>query len=484
MARDYARRNGLELDETLTFHDLGVSAFRGQNLAEGRLAYFREAVREGLVPQGSFLLIEQLDRLSRLTPRLARRVLEDIIEGGITVVTLNDERQYSLETIDDPIDLLVTVMTFMRANEESATKSRRLLQAWEGKRSLATTKPLTSRVPAWLRLVPETGKIELIPERAKLIQRIFAMTLDGVGQHKIAETFNREGLKPWGSAKHWQRSYIAKILSNPAVVGTMTPHLMVHEGGSKRRKALEPLEAYYPPVVSQQTWSDVRAQQEAGRSTGGRFSSAPISNILARLAACPLCGRTMTRVQKGKKSKPSLVCTAAKAGAGCLYRSVPYDRVEDAVLRGLPPRLEASDGIDLGDGLEQEIVNADQLVDHLKETASNLLDNLSHEVSPALATRLRDTERDLEEAQARLQGLLERRDAASGPLVSSRIARALKALQPTDGHMQPAVANAALRGIFKRAVVNWPEGTVDLEWTHGGLCVIPYGLRTLSAEPV
>lgn len=44
MARDYARRNGLDLDETLTFHDLGVSAFRGQNLAEGRLAYFREAV--------------------------------------------------------------------------------------------------------------------------------------------------------------------------------------------------------------------------------------------------------------------------------------------------------------------------------------------------------------------------------------------------------------------------------------------------------
>src|SRR5262249_28788079 len=151
---------------------------------------------------------------------------------------------YSMETIDDPIDLLVTVMTFMRANEESATKSRRLLQAWEGKRSVATTKPLTSRVPAWLRLDRETGKIELIPERSKLVERIFAMTLQGVGQHKIAEPFNREGLKPWGSAKHWQRSYISKILSTPAVVGTMTPHLMVHEGGQKRRKALEPLEGY------------------------------------------------------------------------------------------------------------------------------------------------------------------------------------------------------------------------------------------------
>jgi DNA invertase Pin-like site-specific DNA recombinase len=128
MARDYARRRGLDLDETLTFHDLGVSGFRGQNLAEGRLAYFREAVREGLVPQGSFLLIEQLDRLSRLTPRLARRVLEDIIEAGITVVTLNDERQYSPETLDDPIDLIVSIMTFMRANEEGPARSWTWLQ--------------------------------------------------------------------------------------------------------------------------------------------------------------------------------------------------------------------------------------------------------------------------------------------------------------------------------------------------------------------
>jgi hypothetical protein len=382
-----------------------------------------------------------------------------------------------MANIDDPLDLLVTVMTFMRANEESATKSRRLLQAWEGKRSVATTKPLTSRVPAWLRLDRETGKFELIPDRAKLVERIFAMTLQGVGQHKIAETFNREGLKPWGSAKHWQRSYISKILSNPAVIGTMTPHLMVHEGGLKRRKALEPLKDYFPPVVSQETWSDVRALQEAGTSTRTGPSSAPISNILATLAACPLCGGTMTRVQKGKKSKPAFVCTSAKVGAGCPYRSVPYDQVADGLLRGLPPRLEVSDGVDLDAGLEQEIANADQLVDHLKETASNLLDNLSHEVSPTLANRLRATERDLEEAQAQLQVLLERRDAASGPLVASRVARALQALQPAEGAMQPAVANAALRGIFKRAVINWPEGTVDLEWTHGGVCVVPYALR-------
>ena len=364
----------------------------------------------------------------------------------------------------------------MTANEESAKKARRLTEAWAAKRAIAATKPLTSRVPGWLRLDPATSKIELIPERANLIERIFALTLQGLGQHKIAGTFNREGIKPWGKAKHWQRSYIAKILSNPAVVGTMTPCVMEHDGGVKRRKAQKPLEGYYPAAVSRKTWSDVRALQEAGSAARGRPAASPFSNILVGLARCPICDGTMTRVQKGKKSKPSLVCASAKAGAGCPYKSVQYALVENALLRGLPPRLKNSEGVKAEIGLEQKIVDADHLVDELSEAASILLDNLSHERSPTIASRLRQTETELEKARALLDTLREKREAASGPLVASRLARALEVLQPADRAMQPKLVNAALRGIFKRATINWPEGTVDLEYTHGGEFSVPFAM--------
>ena len=478
MAAAYAGKHGLELDVELTFHDLGKSAFRGQNVGEaGRLGDFLEAVKVGLVPAGSMLLVEQLDRISRQSARKALRVLEDIVDAGVSVATMNDGRVYSQASLDnEPMDLLIAILTFIRANDESATKSRRLSQAWEAKRATAATKPLTSRVPAWLRLDGTMSTFQLVPERAALVERIFALTVQGVGQHKIAETLNREGVKPWGSATHWQRSYVSKILGNPAVIGTMTPHLMDHDGAVKRRRALDPLEGYYPAAVSRETWSHVRALQEAGAATRGRPAVSPVSNMLAGLAACPSCGGRMTRVQKGARSRPSLVCTKAKVRAGCPYKSVRCDLVEDALLRDLPPRLESLDGVELDGTLEQEIVSADHFVDYLKEAASNLLDNLQHGPSPAIAARLRGTEMELEEAQERLGGLLERRDAASGPLVASRIARALEALQPAQGPMQPAVANAALRGIFKRAVINWPQGTIDLEWTHGGLCIVPYGL--------
>ena len=150
--------------------------------------------------------------------------------------------------------------------------------------------------------------------------------------------------------------------------------------------------------------------------------------------------------------------------------------MENALLRGLPPRLKNSEGVKAEIGLEQKIVDADHLVDELSEAASILLDNLSHERSPTIASRLRQTETELEKARALLDTLREKREAASGPLVASRLARALEVLQPADRAMQPKLVNAALRGIFKRATINWPEGTVDLEYTHGGEFSVPFAM--------
>jgi DNA invertase Pin-like site-specific DNA recombinase len=153
LARRYAAQHGLLLDEDLTFQDLGVSAFRGRNAEAGKLAYFLEAVRSGLVPRGAYLLVESLDRISRQAARRALRVLEEIVDEGITLVTLNDGKVYTAASLnDDPVSLLMALLTFIRANEESATKARRLQEAWKQKRRTAADRPLTARAPAWLRL--------------------------------------------------------------------------------------------------------------------------------------------------------------------------------------------------------------------------------------------------------------------------------------------------------------------------------------------
>ncbi len=70
-AKKYAEEHGLDLDEKLTFQDLGVSALHGKNAETGALGVFLQAVREGRVEKGSYLLVESLDRISRKKARKA-----------------------------------------------------------------------------------------------------------------------------------------------------------------------------------------------------------------------------------------------------------------------------------------------------------------------------------------------------------------------------------------------------------------------------
>ena len=60
LADDYAKRHSLTLDTELTLRDLGVSAFRGDNLAVGALGAFLKAVSDGPAPGGTVLLVEAL----------------------------------------------------------------------------------------------------------------------------------------------------------------------------------------------------------------------------------------------------------------------------------------------------------------------------------------------------------------------------------------------------------------------------------------
>lgn len=490
LAAAYALRHGLELDDTLSFQDLGVSAFRGLNANVGRLGDFLEAVQVGQVPAGSYLLVESLDRISRNHAFDAQHALSNMIMLGVTVVTLLDERIYSREALQkDPMGMMYSIMGFMRANEESAVKSRRLKQAWANKRANIKAKPLTSKAPAWLRFDSETQHFVPLEDRTRVVRRIFDMTLEGAGQHKIAETFNKEGIPTWGRSTLWHRSYIAKILKSSTVVGTLIPHEMEHvedqDGISRKsRKPQEPVLNYYPSVVPEATWNAIQAlQATAGTAPRGRQAHAPISNVLAFLATCPKCGKTMTRVQKGRRSAPSLVCTVAKAGAGCEYKSVRYQVLEDRLIRVLPSALKEQDGINLPDNLEDEIWKEQQTLSALQDEVEILLDNMGNERSSALRNRLREREEQIETCRGKLQALSDRRDAASGRVIGARIDRAIAALTVPEADFDRKEANLALRALFRQVTINWPQARIDLEWQVGGVCTIYGGTGQMRSDP-
>ena len=124
----YAAENNLELVRDFDLEDIGVSAFKGLNVSTGKLGLFLKAVEERLVPAGSYLLVESLDRLSRERPQTATALFLQILEAGVNIVTLTDKRVYRSGS-NDFSDIIVSVVIMSRAFEESQTKSMRVSAA-------------------------------------------------------------------------------------------------------------------------------------------------------------------------------------------------------------------------------------------------------------------------------------------------------------------------------------------------------------------
>ena len=226
LSAQYAEQHGLMLDTTLTLHDQGLSGFSGENRTKGALAVFLRAVESGLVAPGSFLLVESLDRLSRDTLSEQMTLFMSLINSCISAVTLADGQTYSKATINSDLSkLMLSLVIMMRAHEESLMKSRRLRTVWSEKRKNAASEKLTSQCLAWLILNADRKSFSQNEERVAIVQRIFQMSLRGVGQHSIGKTLNDEGIPGWGRKETgWHVSYVRYILHSRVVLGDYQPY--------------------------------------------------------------------------------------------------------------------------------------------------------------------------------------------------------------------------------------------------------------------
>lgn len=279
----YAAKHNLEIDDDLRITDLGKSAFKEKHLSEGALGEFLKAVEAGEVEPGSFLLVESLDRLSRAAVPKALRLFLTLLEHGIKIVTLGDDRCYSEESVSkDMTEMIISIAIMSRAHEESQRKAQRVAEAWAEKRRHIEEEKLSSNCPRWLRLSADRKTFEIIPERAKIVREIFDLTLQGKGRQTIAKQLNGRGEPPWSKPRKlspgWHHSYINLILRNPAVIGRFQPH--IHQKDGERTPAGEEIADYFPAVIDEASYYAVKAKYQPR----GRYgSSQKVNNLFTNL---------------------------------------------------------------------------------------------------------------------------------------------------------------------------------------------------------
>jgi len=395
LAKAYCLKHDLILDDTLT--DRATSAFHGDHANKGALSVFLKAVETDLIPRGTYLIVEHLDRLSRENVWDAMAQFTSIIQAGIKIVTLFDEHVYEVASKAVEMDLIMAILHMSEAHKSSLTKSIRANETLTIKRSNPDA-ILTKTRPAWLDIID--GKF--VPnEGAKAVKRIFREAASGLGSYVIATGLNRDKIPTLtGNKTHgktlpdgtphpkagqsksnlWTLQRVVEIIRSDSALGW----LQLHRGrGANRVPDGEPRKNYYPAVIDQAMADKARAalSSRAFGGAGAGRKGGVVSNLFSHVAICDVCGSSMNltnKLESRRRQTGWLRCIGAiKDRSFCTNRTgIPYLKLEQAFIRdfGIIQKIvRASPDADsktaeLAELLAQKTAEADRL----KTTISNM----------------------------------------------------------------------------------------------------------------
>ncbi|MBB6591200.1 recombinase family protein [Ralstonia solanacearum] len=352
-ARRWAAERNLELDDTLSLRDEGLSAYHQRHVKQGALGVFLSAVEGGRIAPGSVLIVEGLDRLSRAEPIQAQAQLAQIVNAGITVVTASDGKEYNRERLrSQPMDLVYSLLVMIRAHEESDTKSKRVkaalrrqCQQWiDGKwRGIIRS----GRDPHWVEI--RDGQFALVPERVAAVREALALFSRGHGKTKILRTLTERGLSMSNAGNHG--TFIYRLVRNPMLMGTRVFEIDKEEFR---------LEGYYPALLSPEEFAVL--QHLADERKGTRVKG-EIPGLLTGLGIthCGYCGAAMVaqnymgRARKADGTPQDghrrLHCVSDSQNSGCVVAgSVSIVPIERAIMTFCADQMNLTKLIEGDDG--------------------------------------------------------------------------------------------------------------------------------------
>ena len=484
MAEDYCRANNLEL-HPVSYRDLGVSAFKRRNLEKGALAAFIDAVKTGKIAKGSYLVIEQFDRLSRDDIDAALELLLHLVRAcGITVVTLSDNKVWDRVAIKDTGNLVLAIVLMSRANNESEAKAGRLRAKWGEKKKHAGEagqRVITSECPRWLAVNKEKTGFVVLEDRVESIRKVFTLRVEqGLGVTSIVSRANKEGWPAPGKPPlqmagedaaayaerktrdtGWHTSLVGRLLKNRALLGEYQPHVSDPESG-KRTPVGKAVLGYYPAVLDETLFLRAQATAERKGAFPGR-RDASLKNWLQGLLRCT-CGHSFIRKNKDSKAQPEYAryyCTmrnrqmskcapaSAKELEGAVLRVVSHQAPEyfsgTTIMEELKVRAEL---------LEVDVSAARQRRDRFADAIGT-----SPAPIPALMVRLDDAqkalallERELATVRAQLADL-----GGNADDVFKNIVNAVKSIDSLDAR---ATLREDLSRIIEKVEVHAADGYI------------------------
>jgi hypothetical protein len=189
-----------------------------------------------------------------------------------------------------------------------------------------------SACPGWLGLAQDRQSFIFLPDKAKVVQKIFQLCVGGVGSYTIAKVLNQQSVPPFGPSPTWDQSTIDNMLRNRATIGEHQPKDW--SGGVKKGTPTgKPIANYYPAVVDVATFEAAQRVRKQNLVCRRGRKGERLSNIFAGLTTCFYCSGPVKFHSNGNAK--SLICESVIRGNGCIRAGWTYENFEVSVLQFL-----------------------------------------------------------------------------------------------------------------------------------------------------
>lgn len=282
------------------------------------------------------VLVMDLDRLGRGdmvdqgTIYRVFRYSETFIITPTEIIDPNDENQ----------ELTFSIKSLI-AREELKTIVKRMQR---GRRASAKEGKSISRVPPYGYLRDNNLKLYPDPEKSWVIPRIFELMANGMGRQAIAQELDRLGISP-PEGEYWNPSTISSIVKNEVYLG----HIIwgkiryIKQNGKYIRKKV-PKERWqrhdyaHPPLVSEELFQKAN-MAHSKRWRPPTIKTKKLSNPLAGILLCGLCGHSMLYQPRKDRPNPQVRCVQPSCKG--IQKGASLVLVEQRILDGLKQIIDS-----------------------------------------------------------------------------------------------------------------------------------------------
>lgn len=372
----------------LRYSDLGKSGYHGEHIKEaGGFGKLLKAVKDGFITAGDVVLVEAIDRTGRLPAlEMLSKVITPILEAGVSIITLDDNTTYSMESANTA-QLFLLVAKIQAAHSYSDALSRRVTDSYKKRRKDAAKYGTVPRriTPVWL---DPDGTVR--EDVAPWIKMAFELYVSGVGKTTIAKRMRESGVERLAKSSG---PGVEGWLRNKAVIGKWETL-----AGTPDHQVIDDI---YPAIIEPSLF--YKAQVHAEKMKTQR----PIktaNHFLVGLVRCGECDKNF--IVQNKNGKPhTMRCRTRQSQNDCANSHCVPKPVLDTIYRhtSVTAAAEAVQQQQMGVN-EKEIVTREAELLTITKRVESLVQavNLVGDDMPELIASLKQAKIEREAAESAL----------------------------------------------------------------------------------